>query len=81
MGRVDQRWVRGLGALVEGAGSADVAVQRDGDDGQPGGLELSVERLPPGQVEATASPRSPREQHHLPAPQGGDLEGVAVEVR
>jgi hypothetical protein len=42
--------------LVEWTGSLDVRVERDRYDGQSGRLELSVEGLPPGQVEAASSP-------------------------
>lgn len=78
---VDERGVcrlRTLDPRTRGLGSA--GVERDRDDLEPMGLELLPQRLPPGQVEAAASPGGPGENEDLLATQAAEREGVPVEV-
>jgi hypothetical protein len=57
VGLVDQRRVLGLSRLDPTPGRIGAAgVEGDGDDLKAGGVQLLAQRLPPGQVEATASP-------------------------
>ena len=69
-----------VGSLVEGAGRLDVGVEGDGDDRKPEGLELRMQGLPPGQLEAAPSPGGPGDEQQLAAPQPGEVEVVAVEI-
>ena len=52
----------GCGGLDERASGFRVDVERDGDDFEAAGMELGAQCLPPGQVEAAASPRGPGNQ-------------------
>ena len=54
------------GGFDERARCFGVGVQGDSDDRQTGWFELVIEGLPPGQFEATASVRGPRQQQNLP---------------
>jgi hypothetical protein len=78
--RVDQRRMGGMRGLVERPCCFDVSVERDRDDVDAGRRQLLVQRLPPGQVEAAASPRRPGDEHDLAAAQARQIERVAVEV-
>jgi hypothetical protein len=53
---VDERRVLGLRGFDERARVLDVDVERDGDDLDALGVQFSAQLLPPGQVEAAASP-------------------------
>lgn len=73
--------MRCIGPCDERPGRLRAAgVERDRDDLEPMGLELLPQRLPPGQVEAAASPGGPGENEDLLATQAAEREGVPVEV-
>src|SRR4051812_35158904 len=61
-----------------GVGTAQL--QRDRDDLDAEGVELVAQRLPPGQVEPTASIRSPGDENDLLPAQRGQAELIAVDV-
>ena len=57
MSLIDERGVAGPGALDPGPrGLGATAIQGDGYDLQSFGVQLGVQFLPPGQVEAAPSP-------------------------
>ena len=70
-----------LRRLDEGSrGVGTAQLQRDRDDLDAEGVELIAQRLPPGQVETTASIRSPGNEHDLLPAQRRQAEFVAVDV-
>ena len=77
---VDQAGVGRLGGLDPLAGVLGVAIDGDGDDNEAEFFELLVDRLPPGQVVAAASPRGVGGEEHLLASVVGEGVGVAFEV-
>ena len=82
VGGVDQRWMLGLRPIDPGArrfGAADV--ERHGDDLDALRPQLYSKLLPHGQVEATASPRCPRDHHHPGPTQRAQRERTAVTIR
>ncbi len=78
---VDQRGMPATGSLDIGPGRLrTTGVQGNGDDLEALRVQLLAQFLPHGQVVATASPRRPGDEQDLLAVQGGQAEGVVVEV-
>ena len=69
-GRLDER-PRRLGATQ---------FKRNSDDFQSERMEFCAQRLPPGQVIAASSVRSPGSQHHLLSPQRRKTKLSTIEV-
>src|SRR5439155_11771563 len=79
---VDQRRVLGRGPLDPAPRTLQAPrVERDGDHLQAERMQLLAQSLPPGQVQAAASPRVTGKEADLMVAKGADNEGPDVPVR
>src|SRR5438552_1253601 len=79
---IDERWVTRLGLRDPRAGRGGTrGIERDGHDLETAGVQLLAQLLPHGQVKTTASPRRPRDEHHLPPTQRREAKRTSARVR